>query len=106
MTRQICDIVPNPWMTHEFAQKVLNHLAEKYEPKMVANNFVFIIEELRKQLEQEKDRMAENIFRQLLDSGQMRFLVIGEKFDFTFPKSIKLNPRPQHLIAGMASNCN
>jgi hypothetical protein len=43
---------------------------------MIANNFVFIIEELRKQLEREKDRMAEDIFRQFLHSDQMRFLVI------------------------------
>ena len=92
MTRQICDIVPNPWMAHKFALTVLKHLADKYDHKMIANNFVFIIEELRNQLEREKDRMAGDIFRQLLHSDQMRFLVIGEKFDFTFPKSIKVKP--------------
>jgi len=92
MTRQLCDIVPNPWMAHEFAQTVLTHLAEKHDHKMIANNFVFIIEELRKQLVREKDRLAENIFRQMLESKKMRFLVIGEKFDFTFPKSIKVKP--------------
>ena len=97
MTRQICDIVPNPWVAHQFAQGVLTHLAEKYDHKMIANNFVFIIEELRNQLEREKDRMAEDIFRQLLHSDQMRFLVIGEKFDFTFPKSIKVKPTATKL---------
>lgn len=97
MTRQICDIVPNPWMAHEFAQATLIHLAEKYDHKMIANNFVFIIEELRKQLEREKDRLAENVFRQMLDSDKMRFLVIGEKFDFTFPKSIKVKPTAKTL---------
>jgi len=90
MTRQICDIVPNPWKAHEFAQVVLTHLAQKYNHKLIASNFVFIIEELRKQLEREKDRLAENVFKRMLDSDQMRFLVIGEKFDFTFPKSIKV----------------
>ncbi len=45
MTRQICDIVPNPWMAHEFAQAVLSHLAEKYDYKMIAINFVFIIDD-------------------------------------------------------------
>ena len=95
MTRQICDIVPNPWIAHEFALSVLNHLADKYDHKMIANNFVFIIEELRNQLEQEKDRLAENVCRQMLDSDQMRFLVIGEKFDFTFPKSIKVTSHHQ-----------
>jgi type III restriction enzyme len=97
MTRQICDIVPNPWVAHEFARATLIHLAGKYDHKMIANNFVFIIEELRKQLEREKDRLAENVFRQMLDSDQMRFLVIGEKFDFTFPKSIKVKPTARTL---------
>jgi len=84
-------------MAHEFAQTVLTHLAEKYDHKIIANNFVFIIEELRKQLDREKDRLAENIFRQMLYSDQMRFLVIGEKFDFTFPKSIKVKPTAKTL---------
>jgi len=97
MTRQICDIAPNPWMAHEFAQTVLSHLSLKYDHNMVANNFVFIIEELRKQLEREKDRLSETVFRQMLASGQMRFLVIGEKFDFTFPKSIKVKPAAKTL---------
>lgn len=97
MTRQLCDIVPNPWMAHEFAQSVLIHLAKKYDHKMITSNFVFIIEELRRQLELEQDRLAENVFRQMLDSDQMRFLVIGEKFDFTFPKSIKVKPAAKTL---------
>jgi type III restriction enzyme len=97
MTRQICDIVPNPWKAHEFAQKVLTHLAKKYDHKLIANNFVFIIEELRKQLQREQDRLAENVFRRMLDSDQMRFLVIGEKFDFTFPKSIKVKTTAKTL---------
>ncbi|MDF1594383.1 MAG: DEAD/DEAH box helicase family protein, partial [Desulfobacterales bacterium] len=97
MTRQICDIVPNPWMAHELAQDVLARLKRKYDYKVVAANFVFIIEELRKQLEREKDRLSENIFKQILASDQMRFLVIGENFDFTFPKSIKVKPTVKTL---------
>jgi len=97
MTRQICDIVPNPWKAYEFSLKVLTHLAQKYDHTLIANNFVFIIEELRKQLEREKDRLAENVFRRMLDSDQMRFLVIGEKFDFTFPKSIKVKTTAKTL---------
>jgi len=92
MTRQICNIVPNPWIAHEFAQTVLTHLAEKYDHKMIANNFVFIIEELRKQLEHENDRLAENVFRQMLASDQMRFLVIGEKLTLLFQNRSKSNP--------------
>ncbi len=97
MTRQLCDIVPNPWMAHEFARVTLIRLAEKYDQKMIANNFVFIIEELRKQLDREKDRLSEMIFKEMLGLGQMKFLVIGEKFDFTFPESIKVKPSAKIL---------
>lgn len=97
MTRQLCDIVPNPWMSHELAQDVLAHLRRKYNDKMVAANFVFIIEEMRKQLDKEKDRLSEIIFKQMLASDQMRFLVIGRNIDFTFPKSIKVKPTSRTL---------
>lgn len=33
----------------------------------------------------------------MLDSDQMRFLVIGERFDFSFPKSIKVKPAAKTL---------
>jgi type III restriction enzyme len=97
MTRQICDIVPNPWMAHEIAQSVISRLKRKYDDKMVAANFVFIIEELRKQLDREQNRVSENIFKQMLSSDQMRFLVIGNNFDFSFPKSMKVKPSARTL---------
>ena len=28
MTRQLCDIVPNPWQAHEFARRILNHFRQ------------------------------------------------------------------------------
>ena len=64
MTRQLCDIVPNPWQAHEFAQENFEPFPENAgdqqdAERLIANNFVFLIEELRKQLEAEKDRLAE-----------------------------------------------
>ena len=88
MARQICDIVPNPWMAHEFGNRVLSKLLEKHDEKLVVNNFVFIIEELRKHLDGEKDRLSEKIFKELLENDSFRFLLIGKSFDFTFPQKI------------------
>lgn len=45
------------------------------------DNFVFIVEELRKQIEAERDRLAEGVFETLLESGQMRFMVIADHLD-------------------------
>jgi type III restriction enzyme len=94
MTRQICDIVPNPWQAHEFSRKVLTHFREigdgnrEHNERLITNNFVFLIEELRKRLEAEKERLAEQVFKSMLKGDELRFLIIGNNFDWTLPKSI------------------
>ena len=102
MTRQICDIVPNPWKAHEFAKMTLSHFRKTPGDKeraeqLLANNFVFLIEELRKQLESEKERLAEGEFREMLKSDKLRFLIIGNNFDWTFPKSVVVKPESKIL---------
>jgi len=37
---------------------------------------VFVLEELRKRLEAERDRLAEGVFNRLLDEDKMRFMVV------------------------------
>ena len=97
MTRQLGDIVPNPWQAHEFALSVLNELSRKHDKKLVINNFVFIIEELRGQLEREKDRLAENVFLGMLKAGELRFFVIGKNMFFKFPKKMEVKPAVKTL---------
>lgn len=102
MTRQLCDIVPNPWQAHEFSRMVLDHFrstpnAGHDTEKLVANNFVLIIEESRKQLEREKERLAEKVFREMLERDELRFLIIGNNFDWTFPKTITVQPTAKTL---------
>ncbi|MEN6427416.1 MAG: DEAD/DEAH box helicase family protein [Phycisphaerales bacterium] len=79
VARHVLDIVPNPWVAHEFGQKVLNRLIEKHGRGIVVNNFVFIIEELRKHLQKERDRLSEKVFREMLSSDALRFLVIANQ---------------------------
>ncbi len=102
MTRQIGDIVPNPWQAHEFSKKILGHFrkilsGKKNAERLIANNFVFLIEELRKQLEVEKERLAEDIFRSMLGKDKLRFLIIGSHFDWSFPKTIAVKPTAKTL---------
>jgi type III restriction enzyme len=73
ITRQILDIVPNPWIAFDIAEKATNMFLAKYDEKTVANNLVFIIEELRKLLEKEKDRLAEQVFRELIEKKILCF---------------------------------
>ena len=88
--RHLLDAVPNPWKGSEFARRVFGGLLDRHPREMVAANYVYILEELHKHLAAERDRLAEGVFRDLLDRGTMRFLVVTEKLDFTrLPETVK-----------------
>jgi len=89
VARHLLDIVPNPWVAHEFGQKVLASLVESHDKAIVVNNFVFIIEELRKHLQKERDRLSEAIFREMLSSDALRFLVIANDLGWKLPRKNK-----------------
>jgi len=86
MARHLMDIVPNPWVAHEFGKHVMDGLLGQYEKKVVVNNFVFIIEELRKHLFKEKDKLAKHIFREMISKDEMRFLVVANDLGYKLPK--------------------
>jgi type III restriction enzyme len=86
VARHLLDIVPNPWVAHEFGQAVLTKLLGRYDQAAVVNNFVFIIEELRKHLSNEKNRLSEVVFRDMLSADALRFLVIANHLGWKFPK--------------------
>ncbi|HYW83205.1 MAG TPA: restriction endonuclease subunit R, partial [Spirochaetia bacterium] len=74
----LLDVVPNPWIGYEFVERVFGKLLAKWKGQgnVVANNLVFILEELRKRLEAERDRLAEAAFNQMLEEDEMRFMVV------------------------------
>ena len=94
LARHLLDIVPNPWVAYEFGRIVLNKLLIKNDQKVVINNFVFIIEELRKHLTSEKDRIAEQVFRNMIAQDKMHFLVIANKLGYKL-----LKPKPKKVNA-------
>jgi len=89
LARHLIDIVPNPWVAHEFGKIVLDNIRKRFDEKMVVNNFVFIIEELRKHLAKEKDHLAEQVFRNMMSQDQMHFLVIANKLGYKLTKRTK-----------------
>jgi type III restriction enzyme len=79
IARQIIDLVPNPWIAYETANKAIEALLVSYDVEVVASNLVFIIESLRKQLYTERDRLAETVFKAMLKSGDMKFYLLSDK---------------------------
>ncbi|MGH7801445.1 MAG: DEAD/DEAH box helicase [Thermodesulfobacteriota bacterium] len=98
MTRQILDIVPNPWVAYEVGKKVIDMFLAKYDKKTVTNNLVFIIEELRKHLEKERDRIAEQVFRELIEQKALWFFLLSDKGGYKLPSSIKVKNTSKSLV--------
>lgn len=78
----LVDVVPNPWRGSELARRVFNELLKKYARERVLGNYVFILEELRKHLEIERDRLSKKVFEEALDAGTMRFIVVTDDLKF------------------------
>ncbi|MCY3950962.1 MAG: DEAD/DEAH box helicase family protein [bacterium] len=78
----LLDMVPNPWRGRELARRTFEGLLERYPAERVAANHTFVLEELRRQVEMERDRLSREVFAGLLASGEMRFLVVAEDLAF------------------------
>ncbi|TRZ88253.1 MAG: DEAD/DEAH box helicase [Methanosarcinales archaeon] len=98
ITRQILDIVPNPWVAFDMAKKVIDIFLKKYDEQILANNLVFIIDELRKHLEKESDRLAESVFREQISKKAMFFFLLHGKGGYELPSRIKVKKNSKPLV--------
>ena len=76
------DTVPNPWRAAGLAKRVFDALLRKHPAQQVAANYLFVLEELRKHLDAERDRLCRGVFEGLLEAGTMRFIVVAEDLGF------------------------
>ena len=76
------DTVPNPWRAAGLARQMFDALLKKHPVEKVAANYLFVLEELRKHLDAERDRLCRGVFEGLLESGTMRFIVVTEDLGF------------------------
>jgi type III restriction enzyme len=90
LARQISEIVPNPWICYNLGDKAIELLSKKYDREIIASNFVFIIEELKKILEKQKNIFAENVFKKLVAKKKLHFFLISDKGGFVLPSRIKV----------------
>lgn len=98
MTRQIIDLVPNPWIAHEICRKVTDNLINKYDEKTVGYNLAFVIEEIRKQIIRERDRLAESIFIKLIADKILWFFLIFDKGGYRLPSRIRIKNDTKRLV--------
>ncbi|OAV76092.1 hypothetical protein Barb7_00250 [Bacteroidales bacterium Barb7] len=63
--------------------------------KTVATNFVFIIEELKKILDKERNQLVEQVFKKMITDKKLFFFLITDKGSFTLPSRIKARSNKQ-----------
>ncbi len=78
----LVDVLPNPWRGAEAARKVFGAMLKRHSREQVAANYLFVLEEMRKHLEVERDRLSRQVFGKLLDEGTMRFIVVTDDLAF------------------------
>jgi type III restriction enzyme len=98
MTRQLLDIVPNPWIAYEICGKTVKALAKRHGATVVSYNLAFLIEELRKHLESERDRLAEIVFRDLIAKKTLWFFLIADKGGYKLPSRLRIKSDTRRLV--------
>ena len=72
--RMVSDLVPNPWIARQIVGDLLTGLlARGFDPDKLGALAGLIVEELRKWLDGERDRMAEVVFRAAIKAGRIQF---------------------------------
>lgn len=95
MAQQLSDVIPNPWVCIHYAQKAIELLKEKHGSQLIESNFVFIIEELKKLLLKELNRLSELVFKQLLDDKKLCFFLQTAEGNFVLPSHITVRSNKQ-----------
>lgn len=90
ITRHIMPVVPNPWVAYKVANETIAGLMKRYPEEKVAANLVYIVEEMVKDLQAQKDVKAEAVFRKLIKDKKVCFF-LHKKQNFDVPKTVKVN---------------
>jgi type III restriction enzyme len=76
MSRYLCAVIPNPWISYEYTIKIVDALTEKYGPDKIAANFISLVEFAKKKFSDQVRVKSEEIFRQLIASKKLVFLLL------------------------------
>ena len=78
----LLDVMPNPWRGNEIAHAVFASLAERYDNRRILDSYVFVLDEMHRHLMAERDRLARQVFHDMLERGTMRFMVVTDELGF------------------------
>lgn len=87
--RSIVDIVPNPWVAREIIAVIMEKLRENgLENENLGAVSHLVIETLRGQLGNERDRMAESLFMDGVEAGLIQFRLRTDSHNWVMPEEV------------------
>ena len=76
MARELTESIPNAWMAWDLTNEILDELSRRYKSSRIGSNFVFILEEARRQVAIDVDRQCEKVFRTKLQRREITFQLL------------------------------
>ena len=89
ITRQLSDLVPNPWVAYEYADEAISLIRLRgYKDDDIAKNLGFIIETIKKEVRRQRDEQAQKIFEAMCQTKELRFFLISGCAGNSIPERI------------------
>ena len=87
--RMLLDIVPNSFIAWEIVERMLNGLHKRgFDDGKIGKLAGLVLDELRKDLESERNQQAENIFRSGVENGDIQFRLRVDGNNWRMPSRI------------------
>lgn len=91
LVRALLDIAPNAWLVWAWVDQVIERLLQQgLAESALARSVSSLTERLRIDLEQERDRLAQGLFNQLVDQGLVQFSLRADAMDYELPHTAEL----------------
>ena len=99
IVRSLLDLAPNAWLVWEWVDAVVVRLLKVWDERAVAASSASLIEQLRVDLERERDRLAQSVFEQLVSEGRIEFRLRADRTDYALPEALtlELTSKPKKL---------
>jgi type III restriction enzyme len=100
LSRAIGDLIPNAWTAYSLVDGVIARLLEGgHDEAHVAASSALLVEQLRADLEAERDALAETVFADHVREGRIEFRLRTDRLDYEIPEElmVDLPERPRTL---------
>ena len=91
IVRSLLDLAPNAWQVWGWVEAVLRRLqAAGFDAGRLAASTDSLIERLRADLEDERDRLAQQVFEARVADGRIQFRLRADRTDYELPQTFAL----------------